>query len=181
METWTILAPGPSLPIQGTAKGPIAAINNAILAEWPVDFWFCKDQPIQHVETMIRLVKEGRFDRFNSTLLCCPEDQVQFWEPLGMRIWPYSNINHVFCEQNLGKIPDVRMLDITITSAISRCIGLGATTIDLYGCDMAGTGYAIGEDADSRSEEAWKDRWTYEQEIFQKALAVWEPVEIIRK
>jgi hypothetical protein len=169
------------LEFSGVAEGPVVAVNNAALADWPIDFWCCQDPPVNFQSVMLKLFDEKRISRLDDILVWCPSDQTDFWLPQ-FRVWPHSNINHKFCEENLGEVPDdVRMTDLTITAAISRCIGLGATKIHLYGCDMSGKGYSVGRDACKRDKKAWEARWVKEREVFKKAVKVWLPVEIILK
>lgn len=56
----------------------------------------------------------------------------------------------------------------TATAAYSLAVKLGATSITVYGCDMAGDGYHNGDKLQTRDTDA---RWEREREIQRKCVA----------
>ena len=52
--------------------------------------------------------------------------------------------------------------DLTVTAAMARMIRAGADRIHVFGRDMAGAGYAYGDDWAERDEATWEARWKRE-------------------
>lgn len=177
MTNWTVLAPGPSLrrlrEEHVFADGPIVAINLAVLAPLRADFWCVLDHPLKMAQVYERLPCH---DRKRLPVLWCREAEVVHWHDRHVRCMPFASLEHDFVAQNLpmwrGKAP-CSLLGRTITATISRCIGLGASHVDVFGCDMAGHQHAFGADPDNRASSAWDQRWKDEPEVFKAAQSMW--------
>jgi len=177
MTNWTVLCPGPSLrrvqPEEFYADGPVVAVNNAILAPLPADFWCCLDPPRKFEQIWRKL---SILERKNLATVWCRERSAPGWQELHFRVWPFAETEQEFRAQNLPHVRErtTTMLNLTMLATISRCIGLGASHVDVFGCDMAGASYAFGADQDNRAPEVWRDRWSQEPQILAIALQEWK-------
>jgi len=184
-EVWTVLAPGPSLKglvkSDIEAEGPIVACNTAALSPLPRDFWSCLDPPRKFEQVY------GGFEPMERPILglvWCRHRQVPKWRDLGFRTWSYPETEEDFRAAYLPRAKKlVTMTNLTITATISRCIGLGARRVILYGVDMGKVGYSYGGDPTNRPASAWPARWKEESKIFDLAMQEWRSlgVEIDRR
>ena len=185
-STWTVLAPGPSLRRLKAediyANGPIVCVNNAALAPLPRDFWCCLD-PIKKFEQIWKPLEIH--ERKALGLVWCRERQAPAWQEHHLRVWAFAETETEFREQNLKGIrtPTVSMMNLTILTAISRCIGLGAARVELFGVDMAGEQHSHGADPDGRTRSAWPVRWKQEEKVFDLAMKEWRSlgVDVVRR
>lgn len=177
-ETWSVLATGPSLRRvrpEDLAEGPVVALNLAVLSPLPRDFWCCLDGHLKFEQVWGPLKFEQR--RRELPLLMCTETAAPHWQALGIRCWPFPATEAGFRHQNLraSRANTFPVFHITILAAISRCVGLGAKRVDVWGCDLAGHEHAYGTDPDKhRTKEVWHGRWAGEQEILATAIKEWE-------
>lgn len=198
MTTWTVLANGHSLANVRVkdidTNGPVVAVNSAVLrcyfhatsklgspSALPIDFWCANDPPRKHEQVWAALTHE---QRRLLPVLWCKEKTASVWEERHVRTWPGPETEQAF---RRWALPGVRrrtnMMSLTITTAITRCIGHGATRIVLFGVDMAGRGYAHGYDSEDRAERAWDARWKHERNVFELAAQEWAErgVEVVRR
>lgn len=166
---WVILAPGPSLalvePGDLPPAAPVVAINNAGQSNLPWTFWCCQDNPRNFPDAIKHVTESGRI---NSCLVWCSHSHTDDWRALGFRTWPHAPNFTKFKEEHPWRVPkDLPIpMGLTITTAITRCIVLGAKVIWCYGVDMTGKSYSHGEDFQNRHDAAWGNRWRKERGTF---------------
>ena len=187
---WNIIAPGPSLKSWKVGdsvnpfkpRGPVIAVNNACLSGLPFDFLCAVDSPggFKHIHEYFDLKQR------NNIVVICRSRQAEAWLNLGYRVWP-----HQAREQDLvnrcwpvGSRPPegIRYTSYSITTALLRAAGAGATLINFYGVDMAGDRYSYGPDTRKRAPKNWASRWKSEIPVFENAVNALENagVKIIR-
>lgn len=171
---WTVLAPGPSLAEADLSRinGPTVGLNLAVLSPHRLDFWACQDPP-QKFETVWGTMSKDQ--RIQAPVVWCMDRNTKAWNDLGFRVWPHPDAEPEF--RSWAGLPvankSCNMLGLTILASISRCIAHGATQVNVYGCDMAGTGYAYGADRRNRTLGSWNSRWVAEVGTFDNAVAEW--------
>lgn len=176
MTTWTVLAPGPSLrlvrPEDLYADGPIVAINLAVLSPIRSDFWCCLDnaKKFEQVWGPLTLAQRKQLP-----VVWCRGQHAIHWREFGVRCWTFAERAEDFVAENLRGIgkPRFSPFHITILATISRCIGLGASHVDVFGCDMVGREHAFGADPDNRAVVHWDHRWRTEQDVLKVAIEDW--------
>jgi len=177
MKDWTIIAPGPSLKLltkeEFQPRGPVVAINNAILSGLPADFWALQDVPVRFEHTWVHLSLE---ERKNSPLIWCRDVNEARWRELGFRTWGHPDSEENFRAEYVHSAAKVCYTHLTLLTAIARAVALGARYISLYGVDMAGVGYSYGIDYINRIASHWPIRWIDEKKVFGIARQQWESV-----
>ena len=178
MTVWSILAPGPSLALWShetfQAKGPVVAVNNAVLSPLPSDIWCCQDPPAKFNAVWALMPPEAR----RRTLVWCRESLREAWEELGMRVWSHPVSETEFQAEFVANPVKVHYTSLTITTAMARVIGMGAERVELYGCDMTGDHYAYGNDNRNRAPKVWQARWQDEPRTFDLVVQQWEALGI---
>lgn len=178
---WTILLPGPSLEhleLDEERCGPIVAVNSALLAPIRrVDYWSVADLPssVQHPcrkhaaalrPTVVTYTgkKASAWERwFNLGLKTVAFDGRQPGGPEA-----FARARDLAFAVTFGRGPSMAM-------AILWAVLNGATRLDLYGCDLSGTGYAkFGgitiHDRMERSAQEWEGRWLEERSQMAHAI-----------
>jgi hypothetical protein len=172
-EHWTLLAPGPSLArlrvpdleAIPNPKGPVVAVNNAILCPVPIDYWCAQDPPsaFEHVWKRVPIEK-----RVWQPVVWCPDEFQAAWSRLGYRTLSHPNDeSFVSFLRRRAPLPRFHYQGFTIFTALARMYGMGASQIMVFGCDMANVGYGFGVDTRGRSAQEWLGRWTHERELFE--------------
>lgn len=188
MTTWTVLANGPSLAKINSwdlgGGGPIVAVNTAVLAanRLPIDFWSVGDPPIKMGQVWEPLsVKQ----RAQLPVVWCREHLAFNWNKLGVRAWHHPNLEDDFRTWAFDSehTRTTSLMNLTVTTTVSRCIAHGATKVILFGVDMEGVRYSVGSDPNNRSEKAWRHRWGLEKRTFELATQEWDAagVEVVRR
>lgn len=177
VTVWSVLAPGPSLAkwTRSTFKvdGPVVAVNNAVLAPLPVDFWCCQDIAPKFEPIWSKWPKD---DRSLGPVIWCKGHHAHKWADLGFRVWTHPDPEVLFkSTYKIPSEPKVGFVNLTITTAIGRAAGHGAKHIKVYGMDMAGVGYGYGQDLQrNRKPKAWPGRWKGEKPIMDNVLKIME-------
>lgn len=184
-DVWTVLASGPSLallrPETFVPEGPVVALNNAAHSDLPFDFWCCQDPPRKFEAVYERM---SQLERRRFALVWCRDTQTKHWHERGFRTWPHPRDEAGFRAKYLPGSRRVQtMVGLTVTTAISRCIGQGAKKVVVYGVDMNGTAHGFGPDPDKRALVVWHQRWKTERVNWERAVREWTAlgVEIERK
>lgn len=179
MSAWTVLATGPSLrrlrPEHVDATGPIVAINLAVLSPVRADFWCCLDNASNFKQVWL---ERSYAERKALPVVWCRAQQAIDWREAGMRCWTFPELPSDFIAENMPAMREVRfsVFHITILATISRCIGLGAKHVDVFGCDLAGREHAFGKDPSNRSAGNWDQRWREELETMTLAIEDWKKI-----
>lgn len=172
---WTIIAPGPSLKVlareEFNPKGPVVAINNAVMSGLPVDFWALQDAPNRFEHAWIHLSRE---ERSKGPLVWCRDNHAPRWHELGFRTWAHPTREEDFKAEFVHSPAKVDYTHLTLITAIARSVSLGARQLVLYGVDMAGAGYSHGADFIKRTATHWSTRWHDEKKVFALAREQWE-------
>jgi len=155
-----ILCPGPSLKtvegrkskVEGTDY--VIAVNRAVL--WgPCDYWSCPD-----VHTFAWLVKAGGVS-WQPTLVCLRQIHRVMLERYRAETERYG----FFARGQINfEAPNLQWQRFGAHVAIAMACHLGASTIDCYGMDLAGT-----EDADGFAHPLQRrepERWELERRLF---------------
>lgn len=180
MSNWTLLAPGPSLRMWSVdtmfLDGPVVAINNAILAPIPIDFWICQD-PAAKFQSLWETMDP---DRRRSILVWCKYRHEDAWKKLGFRTWGHPDTETEFQQEFVPSAPSrCAYGGLTATAALARMVGNGATYIRVYGMDLEGIGYGYGIDNRSRQDAQWSARWKHETSVMERLIEGWKQQGVI--
>lgn len=186
-QTWTVLCPGPGLsvltPQSFKPSGPVVAVNVAVFAPLPMDFWSALDPPVKFEQVWGEL---SPAERRQLPVMWCRQNQVDNWQRIGVRTWHHPDLEKDFIAQNMPRLKGGKaltpMLHLSVLSTVTRCIGLGATRIEIWGADMQSSGYAYGQDTTGRTKQVWSQRWKTEPQSWSKAYRSWKEygVEVVR-
>lgn len=158
----SILCPGPSLRLyRPGCEGVVIGVNRAATIH-ACDVWAATDRPLidrtQPIGTPTLLTIAATRDS-----LSCRG-----------RPWPYLVVTH--CGIGMKDNARTPWTRYTATAALHYAGWLGATHVDVYGCDWSGTKDWDGEEAGCNRTD---DRWAEEREIWNKTAAMM-PCEVIR-
>lgn len=183
--TWNVLCPGPSLSRLQPSRGRISvAVNSAIFSPHAAQFWAVQDDP-EHFAAKA----SDFFKRAHSELpiVWCREEMAAKWRELGYPVWPHptweADFRKAFPILRPPNPPNFEYQGLTSVMAMVRAASCGATTIQLYGCDLEGRGYSFGKDYRKRPNEDWDSRWELERKTMEVFFADMERrgIQILRE
>ena len=154
----TLLCPGPSLSgYGGQGAGMVVGVNRAATA-YPCDVWAATDRP---------LIMSTASQVIGDPVLYTIEATLESLRRRG-RDWPHSVVTHT--EVTGGTVTNHHQpwTRYTTTAALRYLAWMGATHIDVWGCDWAGDEDWDGKRLASNSRTA--ERWREEQEIWSRVV-----------
>lgn len=144
-----VLCPGPSLQF---LRSPVVgydatwAVNTALKLQ-DADWFSAADMPLYKGLVADRRPRIGALT-MGSTM----EKARTLPDWLGVKKWvPWSNVSFIDRHVKTG-----RHINWSLQAALCHAAELGAKTIDIYGCDLAGTVDASGYGGEERTEDRWQ-------------------------
>lgn len=190
-QTWSILCPGKSLerPFYYSNQSIKIAVNHAVLKGIRCDYWAMLDPEV--FKTCI--------DRLNEDEIAALQDHTVIWTHWnfpncgGTQLagWTekHRNAYRGFVSMVYDELPDHVWLgdsrlwkSFTVFTAMALSVYEGGDCIELFGCDMGGSGYFREGLENSRTRHDLK-RWQEESELFAqvKIACVTQGIRVFRR
>lgn len=160
----TLLCPGPSLNrYSGGFGGLRLAVNRAAL-KWPVDVWCCLDWTCQCADGSVGAIRGWSELVLGNPLLLTSAASLASLARHRIE-WPGKSLS---VETWWDKWPRAGWSTLSATTALVYAAERGATLIEVWGADMAGTADYDGREAGEKRDA---ERWQRERQIWAETVA----------